>query len=295
MDDRPPIRYAMAGEVSIAYGVIGEGPFDLVWVHGPAGNLEVDWESPFLVQPYERLASISRLIIFDKRGVGLSDRNVGAPTLEERMDDVRAVMDAVGSERAALIGVSEGGPMSALFAATYQSGRWRSSCTGRWHECGAISTTPMATRRRSPSCVASSLMAGERVRGPWHPQTQGRTRRLATVRRDEHIGVGRRHPPRKTCSRYRAGPRFPTSPDSGSKGWGNVRRTKERGAGHHLLRCTTWSKGRRSSFVIGLRGRRPDSREQSCRRIGGLPVCRECVCTPLGRRSQNARCRYPGR
>jgi pimeloyl-ACP methyl ester carboxylesterase len=119
MDDRPPIRYAMAGEVSIAYGVIGEGPFDLVWVHGPAGNLEVDWESPFLVQPYERLASISRLIIFDKRGVGLSDRNVGAPTLEERMDDVRAVMDAVGSERAALIGVSEGGPMSALFAATY--------------------------------------------------------------------------------------------------------------------------------------------------------------------------------
>ena len=119
MDDRPPIRYAKAGEVSIAYRVMGEGPLDLVWVPGLAGNLEIDWESPFIVQLYERLASFSRLMIFDKRGVGLSDRNVGAPTLEERMDDVRAVMDAVGSERAALIGVSEGGPMSVLFAATY--------------------------------------------------------------------------------------------------------------------------------------------------------------------------------
>ncbi len=119
MDDRPPIHYAMAGDVSIAYRVMGEGPLDLVWVHGLAGNLEVDWESPFLVQLYERLASFSRLMILDKRGVGLSDRNVGAPTLEERMDEVRAVMDAVGSERAALIGLSEGGPMSALFAATY--------------------------------------------------------------------------------------------------------------------------------------------------------------------------------
>lgn len=119
MDERPPIRYAKAGDVSIAYRVLGGGPIDLVWVHGLAGNVEVDWESPFLVQLYERLASFSRLVIFDKRGVGLSDRNVGAPTLEARMDDVRAVMDAVGSEHAALIGVSEGGPMSLLFAATY--------------------------------------------------------------------------------------------------------------------------------------------------------------------------------
>ena len=94
MDERPPIRYAKAGDVSIAYRVLGGGPIDLVWVHGLAGNVEVDWESPFLVQLYERLASFSRLVIFDKRGVGLSDRNVGAPTLEARMDDVRAVMDA---------------------------------------------------------------------------------------------------------------------------------------------------------------------------------------------------------
>jgi class 3 adenylate cyclase/alpha-beta hydrolase superfamily lysophospholipase len=118
MDDRPPIRYAKAGELSIAYRVWGEGPLDVVWVPGLASNLEIEWEIPDLT-PYKRLASFSRLMVFDKRGMGLSDRNVGAPTLEDRIDDVRAVMDAVGSDRAALIGVSEGGPMSVLFAATY--------------------------------------------------------------------------------------------------------------------------------------------------------------------------------
>lgn len=105
--------------MNIAYRVVGEGPLDLVWVPGLFSNLEIEWENPFYVRLYRRLASFSRLVIFDKRGMGLSDRNVGAPSLEERMDDVRAVMDAVGSERAALIGVSEGGPMSVLFAATY--------------------------------------------------------------------------------------------------------------------------------------------------------------------------------
>jgi pimeloyl-ACP methyl ester carboxylesterase len=119
MDRRAPIRYADAGGVSIAYRVMGEGPLDVVWVPGLASNLEMDLESPPLVRLYQRLASFSRLVLFDKRGMGLSDRNVGAPTLEERMDDVRAVMDAVGSKRAALIGFSEGGPMSVLFAATY--------------------------------------------------------------------------------------------------------------------------------------------------------------------------------
>jgi class 3 adenylate cyclase len=119
MDHRAPIRYANAGGVSIAYRVIGDGPLDVVWVPGLASNLEFDFESPPFDRLMQRLASFSRLMIFDKRGMGLSDRSVGAPTLEERMDDVRAVMDAVGSERAALIGVSEGGPMSVLFAATY--------------------------------------------------------------------------------------------------------------------------------------------------------------------------------
>jgi class 3 adenylate cyclase/pimeloyl-ACP methyl ester carboxylesterase len=118
MDDRPPVRYAKADKLNIAYRVWGEGPLDVVWVPGLASNLEIEWELPDLT-PYKRLASFSRLMVFDKRGMGLSDRNVGAPTLEDRIDDVRAVMDAVGSERAALIGVSEGGPMSVLFAATY--------------------------------------------------------------------------------------------------------------------------------------------------------------------------------
>ena len=119
MDRQAPIRYADAGGVSIAYRVMGDGPLDVVWVPGMASNLEMDLESPPYVRLLQRLASFSRLMIFDKRGMGASDRNVGAPTLEERMDDVRAVMDAVGSERAALIGLSEGGPMSILFAATY--------------------------------------------------------------------------------------------------------------------------------------------------------------------------------
>jgi class 3 adenylate cyclase len=119
MDRRGPIQYADASGVSIAYRVMGDGPLDLVWVPGLASNLEIDFESRTFDRLTQRLASFSRLMIFDKRGMGLSDRNVGAPTLEERMDDVRAVMDAVGSERAALLGVSEGGPMSLLFAATY--------------------------------------------------------------------------------------------------------------------------------------------------------------------------------
>ena len=119
MEQLTPIQYAKAGDVDIAYRVVGSGPIDLVWVPGIISNLEIEWEDHVRAPLYRRLAGFSRLITFDKRGMGLSDRSVGAPTLEERMDDVRAVMDAVGSERAALIGVSEGGFMSTLFAATY--------------------------------------------------------------------------------------------------------------------------------------------------------------------------------
>jgi pimeloyl-ACP methyl ester carboxylesterase len=112
------IQYAESGDVHIAYQVIGDGPLDLVCVMGALTNLNVLWEDPEYRRFCERLASFSRLILFDKRGMGLSDR-VRAGTLEERMDDVRAILDAVGSENAALMGVSEGGPMSILFAATY--------------------------------------------------------------------------------------------------------------------------------------------------------------------------------
>lgn len=119
MTEHPRTQYAKSGELHIAYQVIGHGPIDLVVVPGFVSHLEYDWEHPLPARFFQRLASFSRLIRFDKRGTGLSDRVAEMPTLEQRMDDVRAVMDAVGSQRAALFGISEGGPMSVLFAATY--------------------------------------------------------------------------------------------------------------------------------------------------------------------------------
>ncbi len=117
----PETRYAKSGDVHIAYQVIGDGPVDLVFVPGWTTHVELAWDDPLEAAFRRRLASFARLIVFDKRGTGLSDRVPvnQLPILEERMDDVRAVMDAVGSERAALMGVSEGGAMGALFAATY--------------------------------------------------------------------------------------------------------------------------------------------------------------------------------
>ena len=115
----PETRYARSGDVSIAYQTVGDGPFDLVLAPGFVSNVEYAWEEPSLVSFYEQLASFCRLIVFDKRGTGLSDRVAQIATLETRMDDVRAVMDAAGSERAALIGYSEGSSMSLLFATTY--------------------------------------------------------------------------------------------------------------------------------------------------------------------------------
>ena len=117
----PETRYARSGNVNIAYQVIGNGPIDLVFVMGRVSHLEYFWEEPSFARFLLRLASFSRLILFDKRGTGLSDPVPidKLPTLEERMDDVRAVMNAVGSKRAVLVGVSEGGPLCSLFAATY--------------------------------------------------------------------------------------------------------------------------------------------------------------------------------
>lgn len=115
----PRTLYTKSGDVTIAYQVLGNGPTDLVYAPGWISNVEYGWESPDLAHFFKRLSSFCRLILFDKRGTGLSDREVGFPTLEQRTDDIRAVMDAVGSERATLFGVSEGGNMSAMFAATY--------------------------------------------------------------------------------------------------------------------------------------------------------------------------------
>jgi pimeloyl-ACP methyl ester carboxylesterase len=114
-----PIRYARSGEVNIAYQVTGDGPFDLVFIPGFFSHLEIDREHPANAHLLDRLAAFARLIVFDKRGTGLSDRDVGLPDFETRMDDIRAVMDAARSESAAIFGYSEGGPMSVLFAATF--------------------------------------------------------------------------------------------------------------------------------------------------------------------------------
>jgi class 3 adenylate cyclase len=114
----PETRYTQAGDVNIAYQVVGEGPLDLVFIPSLTHHIELVWENPVQAQFFRRLASLGRLLLFDKRGSGMSDRVDGA-TLEERMDDIRAVMDAAGSERAVLCGLGEGGPLCALFAATY--------------------------------------------------------------------------------------------------------------------------------------------------------------------------------
>jgi pimeloyl-ACP methyl ester carboxylesterase/DNA-binding winged helix-turn-helix (wHTH) protein/class 3 adenylate cyclase len=116
---RLPVQYARSGEVNIAYQVLGSGPVDLVFVMGWVSHLEYFWNEPSFARFLRRLAGFSRLIVFDKRGTGLSDRIADLPSLEERMDDVRAVLNAAGSRHAALLGVSEGGPMCSLFAATY--------------------------------------------------------------------------------------------------------------------------------------------------------------------------------
>ena len=117
--EAPEVRYTKSGDVNIAYSVVGDGPFDLVFIVGwVVSTLEFAWDGP-PADFFRRLGSFCRLILFDKRGTGLSDRVQGIPQVETRLDDVRAVMDAVGSRRAATMGVSEGGLMTALFAATY--------------------------------------------------------------------------------------------------------------------------------------------------------------------------------
>lgn len=171
---RPETHYVQNGDVNIAYQVVGDGPIDIVFVMGWISHLEYFWKHHLFASFLERLASFSRLILFDKRGTGLSDRvPINAlPTLEERMDDVRAVMDAVGSERAVLFGVSEGGPMCSLFAATY------------------------------PERTAALVMFGtyaKRIKEddyPWAPTIEQRNRFFEIVRSDwgQPVGIEERAP-----------------------------------------------------------------------------------------------------
>ena len=156
--DRPEIHYARSGNVYIGYQAFGSGRFDLVVVPGALSNIDYGWEFESWRNYYGALASLARVLLFDKRGTGISDPVLGAPSLEERMDDVRAVMDAAGSERAALIGSWDGAAIAALFAATYPErtaalilntplvrGRWASD-----YPWGA-ETSPTASPRSGPT------------------------------------------------------------------------------------------------------------------------------------------------
>ena len=163
---QPETRYVTSGDVNIAYQVVGDGPRDLVLVPGWVSNIEVFWEEPHLVRFLQRLATFSRLILFDKRGTGLSDRVPDMPTLETRMDDVRAVMEAIGSERAALLGYSEGGPMCALFAATFPA-----------KTSALIMIGSYAARVRTPNY-------------PWAPTADERARYIEATRREWGGPVG---------------------------------------------------------------------------------------------------------
>jgi pimeloyl-ACP methyl ester carboxylesterase len=159
----PETRYARSGDVNIAYQVTGEGPRDLVYVPGWVSNIELMWEEPAMANFLGRLASFSRLILFDKRGTGLSDRvsNDELPTLEQRMDDVRVVLEAVGSQRAALFGHSEGGNMCLLFAATYPE------------RTAALVTLGSFAKRRDPDDDY-----------PWAPTAENREESAADVERN---------------------------------------------------------------------------------------------------------------
>src|SRR5690242_8537515 len=135
---RPETQYAKGGRVNVAYQVIGDGPIDLVMVPGFVSHVEVAWEEPRLARFLTRLASFSRLIVFDKRGTGMSDPVASPPSIDERMDDIGAVMKAVGSEHAAIFGISEGGTLSLLFSdaqsertdALVMYGSWARRLTG---------------------------------------------------------------------------------------------------------------------------------------------------------------------
>jgi pimeloyl-ACP methyl ester carboxylesterase/class 3 adenylate cyclase len=160
--EAPDVRYAKSGDISIAYAVVGDGPIDVVFVSGwILSNLDVAWEGS-AADFYDGISSFARLILFDKRGSGLSDRAEGIPDLETRADDIRAVMDAVGSRRAAIVGVSEGGPMAMVFAATYPERVAALAVYGTlatWHKADDYPwAMPLEELRRR-------IAEGDRVRG----------------------------------------------------------------------------------------------------------------------------------
>ena len=167
----PETRYAKSGDLNVAYQVVGEGPFDVLWIPGFVSNVEVVWEIPSAAAFLGRLASFSRLILFDKRGTGLSDRlpNDALPTLEERMDDVRAVLDAAGSRRAAIVSHSEGGNLAVLFAASHPE------------RVSALVTTGIFAKR-----VWSEDY-------PWAPKPEDRSREIMELERNWGVDADIEH------------------------------------------------------------------------------------------------------
>jgi pimeloyl-ACP methyl ester carboxylesterase len=223
----PETSYAKSGDVHIAYQVLGDGPIDLVFVPGWTTHLELSWDDPPEAAFRERLASFSRLILFDKRGTGLSDRVPvdELPILEERMDDIRAVMDAAGSERAALLGVSEGGALSALFAATYPERTEALVLYGAFARTGAMELSEEELEVRftelernwpdsiDPAVAAPTLARDEDYRRRWrtfarHAASPGAA--IALLRMNSQIDVREVLPSvcRSTLVMYRRNARF---------------------------------------------------------------------------------------
>jgi pimeloyl-ACP methyl ester carboxylesterase len=182
---QPETRYARSADVSIAYQVLGEGPLDLVWIPSLTHHVELNWENPIVAEFLRRLASVARVLVFDKRGTGMSDRLAGTETLEERMDDIRAVMDAARSERAVISGLGDGGPLAMLFAATYPE-----------------RTPALVLINTSPRFVRSPKL-------PWLPTRAERERGLKEMARrwgdaDHHVEMLKRGSPSITEEDRRA-------------------------------------------------------------------------------------------
>ena len=162
----PETQYAQSGELSIAYQTVGGGPIDLLFVPGFVSNVELMWERPAFAGMLERLSGIGRLTFFDKRGTGCSDRSLGTGSSEDRMDDLRAVADAAGIESAVVIGISEGGPLAVLFAASFPE-RVRSLVL--WGTFGRALWAPDYEEGLSSELVDAFI---DDVREKWGPATR---------------------------------------------------------------------------------------------------------------------------
>ena len=188
------VKYARSGDVHIAYRVFGDGPRDIVLIPGTLSHVELYWELPINQYLLKRLTSFARVIVFDKRGQGLSDR-VAEQTLEERIGDVRAVMDAAGSQRATIYGWSEGGPMSLMFAATYPE---RTSALVLYGTFASIKARAVGREPRSDgrNSSARSRTTGVRAFSSHQRPEPSRRRGVRPVVRPAGAGLGEswRHP-----------------------------------------------------------------------------------------------------